>query len=156
MKNRKHRTDSTSSALERFRQLTKDLRPPEHAILHDGAESFYTHIVECRSPEMWNVVDLSRAVELANTQLAIQKEKQELLKEGSVVMSANGAPMQNPRIGVVSMYARLEIAMAKQLQTDAINTQGRNVEVKKRNKAHGETLGVADDLKGDPFLAGMH
>lgn len=156
MGNRRKRTDSIDVMIEQFNSLSKDLSPPDHCVLHDGAEPFYMSIVECRSPEMWNTVDLSRAVELANTQLAIQREKTELAAEGSVVTTDKGTPMQNPRIGVISMYSRLEIALGKALQTDAVSTQGRGRDVRNKNASHAKTKAKSVAISDDPLLSGMH
>ena len=72
--------------------------------------------------------------------------------EGEVVTSERGAPMQNPRIGVLSMFARLEISLSKALQTDAASTQGRSRDNSKKNKAAQDAKRVIDSFDDDDLI----
>ncbi len=142
----------TRLASQGFEVAGAAIAPPAHTSLHAGAEAFYNAVIESRDASMWNDVDLARAVSLANYQRLIQTNCEALLTEGEVVTSERGAPMQNPRIGVLSMFARLEISLSKALQTDAASTQGRSRDNSKKNKAAQDAKRVIDSLDDDDLI----
>ena len=149
---KKHRLDTAHGAAETFKSAQVKIAPPAHTNLHKGAEAFYNAIIDSRDASMWNDVDLARAVSLANYQSLIQSNCELLLSEGEVVTSERGAPMQNPRIGVLSMFARLEISLSKALQTDAASTQGRSRDNSKKNKAAQDAKQLLDSFEDDDLI----
>ena len=152
MTTKKHRLDTSYGAAETFKSAQVRIAPPAHTSLHAGAEAFYNAVIESRDASMWNDVDLARAVSLANYQRLIQTNCEALLMEGEVVTSERGAPMQNPRIGVLSMFARLEISLSKALQTDAASTQGRSRDNSKKNKAAQDAKQILDSFEDDDLI----
>lgn len=150
---RKNRTDSTQQAVKAFAAATLAIEPPIHCALHSGAEPFYNAIIASRAAEMWNDVDLARAVLLANYQADLKRETAELQDEGSVIVNERGTPIMNPRFNIVNTLTRLEISLSKALQTDAASTQGVTREVVNKNKQANDARRAA--AGADPLIPMM-
>src|SRR5699024_832650 len=110
---RRKRYDSVSGEVENYRSAQLRLDPPTHCELHAGAEEFYNAIIDSRAASMWNDVDLSRAVTLANYQLLIRDNTSKMLEEGETMLNERGTMIMNPRFNVVNTLTRLEISLSK-------------------------------------------
>lgn len=152
---KRNKIDSAAGAVELFNSALVTIQPPEHCQLHAGAEAFYNAIIESRDASMWNDVDLSRAVTLANYQVMIRDNTERLLAEGEVIQNDRGTPIMSPRFSVVNTLTRLEISLSKALQTDAASTQGESRAVAKRNKASAEVRAVVESLPHDGLIPGL-
>ena len=142
------RTGTTQNEVAAMKNAQLAIEPPEHCDLHEGAERFYNAIIKSRDLSMWNDVDVARAVLLANYQADLKAESATLKKEGSVVINERGTPIMNPRFNIVNTLTRLEISLAKALQTDAASTQGRSRDVSNKNKASREAQDKAKNIGG--------
>lgn len=91
-------------------------QPPSHVAMREGDWPFWDAIMCARARDEWLAVDLVVAVQLARTQADIERESALLDQEGSMLENARGTMVMNPRVSVLEMLARREMAIMRSLR----------------------------------------
>lgn len=91
-------------------------RPPDHVAMRDCDWPFWDAIMCARARDEWLAVDLVVAAQLARCQADIERESAQLDAEGSMLENARGTMVMNPRVSVLEMLARREMAIMRSLR----------------------------------------
>ena len=78
-----------------------DLSWPSEVPYSNDCEPFWGAILSRRGASEWTREELLQAAELARDMAHLVREKTLLIEEGTVVLTAGGNPMKNPRESVV-------------------------------------------------------
>lgn len=149
---RKQRIDSTAGTLEVVHKAaTVNLNPPEHVPLPVEAMPFWRAIIDARAKSEWTGHDLEYAAFLARDMAMLESEQRLLADEGTVVFTAGGNPMKNPRESVVH---GLKASIKAHRQSLGIHDAGKGDKRDTRNtrKLARQIEAGVSDLANDPLL----
>ena len=128
---RRARADTATAAVEIAAKVRK-IEPPASFPLTADEAAHWPAIVAHPLAIDWGPQDLEIAAALARAVYRLKIETEALRSEESVVMSANGAPMANPRLRIVSDMHGQILRYRKDLGMHARATQGERRDVEKR------------------------
>lgn len=148
---RQSRIDSTTAKVDVMIRASRDIQPPAHAPLAEGAGPFWDDIIAARAKSEWNGHDLACASDLANAMAMLVRERALLFEEGTTALSLKGSPMANPRVAVVhGLHAQIKAAR------QSLNIHGRAAgearDVAKR-RAQAKEIEAGNPLADDDLLA---
>lgn len=111
------RAESPLVSIEMMAEAAKELpRLPKHVTLRRRDKPFFNAILRARMRIDWPEYDLVVAAQLARVQADIEEQQPLLDAEGVVVANERGAMVKNPRIEVVEMLHKRELAMMRALR----------------------------------------
>lgn len=144
---RKTRIDTAAGIVETLNKAARvELSPPDHVPLEKAAMPFWDSIMESRGRSEWSNHDLEYAALLARDLQMLEHEQRLLADEGTVVFTAGGNPMKNPRESVVH---GLKAAVKSQRQSlglhDAGKGEKRDVRRRRRMAKEIEEINPLDD-----------
>lgn len=98
---RKQRIDSTTAKVTAMAAAGKQIHPPSHVPLLDEDMPFFANVIEEFARSEWTAHQLELAAMLARSMADLNREQQELRKEGFIAKRENGTTVENPRARVV-------------------------------------------------------
>ncbi len=102
------------------------LTPPAHVKLRECDVGCWNAIMSARARSTWTDVDLAKAATLARCQADIERLTDEMEDESDTVMNAAGTPVINPKLKIIDMLVKREVALARALHVHAVATVGRS------------------------------
>ncbi len=143
---RKQRVDSVTAAVAIMRKSVAGIQPPAHVPLVEVDLPFWGNIIAEKAKAEWTAHDLEIAALLARAIRRLEAEETKLDGEDTVMSSAGGTPMQNPRIRVI---ADLHARVIKYRQTLGIHNRGKNGEKRDTDKRSVQAKAVETDLSDE-------
>jgi hypothetical protein len=129
----------------------KRIEPPSNVPLSDADMPFFASVIDEFARSDWTAHQLELAALLAKKVRLLRDELATLEAEGFSLVSANGAPCQNPRIGAVRMLDTSILATRRSLSLHARAQGGEAREVGKRKSlAKGTEADLEDELLARP------
>ena len=125
-----------------------EVSPPSNVPLSDGDMPFFASVIDEFSRSDWTAHQLELAAILAQKMRLLRDELASLEKEGFVLATANGTPMQNPRLGGVRMLDTSIMATRRSLSLHTRAKEGEARDVAKRKntrKAIEQEIDQFDD-----------
>lgn len=150
---RKQRIDSITAQVEVMKKAAVELSPPDHLPLTDAELPFWKNIIAEKAKSEWTGHDLEIASMLASSLAQLAEESKWLAGEGSVLATAGGNPMSNPRLRII---ADAHSRVMKYRQTLGIHSRGKEGERRDADKRRGIVKGIEgnnpldDDLIARP------
>jgi hypothetical protein len=139
---RKQRSDSISTAIQ-VAQKNQDLTPPSSVPLEPEDMGFWNNIIQLRPKVQWNEHDLEFAAFLARAMGQLEIEQRRFRKEGSLIKTASGNPMVNPRASVVhGLHAQVK----GYRQSLGLHDRGQNGEPRDAEKKRTEFFNIERGL----------
>lgn len=120
---------------------------PDHLI------DFLKPIIDLRSYDTWNEVDLGKAVNLAACQYDIVRLRADIIKEGDVMHNNRGTPVANPKHAILEVLTRRELALSRALHIHAEALFGRSRDAGNKSKVQRENLTAIETARLN--LAGL-
>lgn len=109
------RSDTVSGQLDKFKQASKTVEPPDHIQLRDGDRPFWDSVVRAREASTWSANDLELAANLARCKADIERLCKEIEAEGDVVVNARGTQIVNPKHTLLETLSRRAVALTRLL-----------------------------------------
>ena len=149
---RKTRIDSTAAAVAVAKASAQAITAPSNVPLKDCDLPFFASVIDEFARSEWTAHQLELAAMLARKMRLLRDEMETLETEGFSLVTANGAPCQNPRLGGVRMLDTSIMATRRTLQLHARARGGETRDVGKRRDAvkEIEVGGASDDLLARP------
>lgn len=145
---RKQRIDSNAAAVKIMLKAAIELFPPEHVPVGEKDLPFWLNITAEKAKAEWTAHDLELAALLARAMSRLEREETMLDGEDTVMSSAGGSPMQNPRIrAITDLHSRV----IKYRQTLGIHDRGKNGEKRDSTKRREMAKEIETDL-GDELI----
>lgn len=150
---RKQRIDSITASVNIMTKAASEVLPPEHVPLNEGDIPFWQNIIAEKAKSEWTSHDLELAALLARSLNQLEAEDRKLSVEGSVLETAGGNPMPNPRLRFI---ADTHSRAMKYRQTLGIHSRGKDGEKRDVDKRRNQAKGIegdnplADDLLARP------
>lgn len=150
-KPRKARIDSAAAAVAVMVQAARDIEPPAHAPLADGALPFWDDIIAAKAKSEWTGHELACASDLANAMAMLVEQRALLRSEGVTTVGPKGGLMAHPRVAVVhGLHAQIKAAR------QSLNIHGRAAgearDVGARRK-QAKAIEAANPLEDEDLLA---
>lgn len=115
--NRRARSDSAAAAVSAMANAARPRpRPPKHCKLRKRDLPFWRAIIDTRSRDEWNPVDLVVAAQLARCQSDFEAETDAMEKEETVEYDRHDRSCVNARCRVLEILARREMALMRMLR----------------------------------------
>lgn len=146
---RRNRIDSVEAAVSASQKAGREITPPSNVPLKKGDLPFFASVIDEFARSEWTAHQLELAAMLAIKMRMLRDELSTLEAEGFTLVSANGAPCQNPRLGGVRMLDTSVMATRRSLQLHARATGG---EARDTGNRRGIAKGYEGDA-GDDLLA---
>lgn len=146
---RRKRIDSVEAAVEVAQRSQAQISPPSNVPLSEVDLPFFASVIAEFARSEWTAHQLELAAMLAKKMRLLRDELETLETEGFSLVTANGSPCQNPRLGGVRMLDTSIMATRRSLQLHARAQGGEARDVGKRR-------GIAKDHEtdlGDELLA---
>ena len=124
------------------------LLPPAHVKLRDGDIEYWNAIMSARARSTWTDVDLAKAATLARCQADIERLTTEMEDEPDTVMNAAGTPVINPKLKIIDMLVKREVALARAVHVHAVATVGRSEDASAKLEAEREAKAAQGKAKG--------
>lgn len=148
---RKKRIDSIEAAVEIASQSGRQIAPPSNVPLTKQDLPFFASVIEEFPRSEWTAHQLELAAMLARKMRLLRDELETLEKEGFTMVTANGSPCQNPRLGGVRMLDTSIMSTRRSLQLHARAQGGEARDSAKRRDIAREYEGDSgDDLLARP------
>lgn len=147
---RRTASDSLTSVQQVMAAALKDIEPPTHEPLFDGAELYWAEILSARANSDWPAEDLTMAAKLANTMLLHKRDQADLFNQGSIIMKGDN-PAPNPLVAICHTHMASIKAIRQDLQ---IHGRGKNGEARDAAKRRGQrrtAQNAATDTKSSLF-----
>jgi len=101
---------------ELLAQAANPVEPPKDLIFANSLErKYYIELMGYRSRDDWRDGDLTRLKRVTETWWELQKEKEEMLYEESIVVDDKGKPMINPRLTLIDRLQNRHDAILRNL-----------------------------------------
>lgn len=136
---KRQRIDTVTGAVAIMQAGLKPLAAPAHVPLADDDGPFWKSVIAEKAVSEWTAHDLEIAALLARAMRRLEAEESRVDAEQSVLCSANGAPMQNPRLRVV---ADLHARVIKYRQTLGIHSRAKAGEARDVGKRRSIAKGI--------------
>jgi len=130
------------------------IRPPAHMKMEPRDEPFWAAIVESRAADEWSTNDLTIAAQLARVQAEMESESARLRQEGTVRRRRGRGMIANPRIKVLDMLARRELALMRALKLSGVVLGDPRREAARRAMERDAKNAAKKAHDEDPLLAG--
>jgi hypothetical protein len=148
---RKARIDGTAEAVRIMQGAGKVIEPPSNVPLDPCDMPFFASVVDEFARADWTPHQLELAALLAKKVRLLRDELNTLEAEGFSLLSANGSPCQNPRIGAVRMLDTSIMATRRSLSLHARAQVGEARDAGKRAAiAKGTEADLDDELLARP------
>jgi len=98
---RRQRSDSSAAAVRIMQGAQREVCPPAHVPLDDQDWPFWHSVVAEFARSEWTEHQLELAAMLARVMADLNREQQELRREGFISVRENGTTVENPRARVV-------------------------------------------------------
>ncbi len=148
---RRKRIDSVEAAVEVAQRSGQQIQPPSNVPLTKEDLPFFASVIEEFARSEWTAHQLELAAMLSRKMRLLRDELETLEQEGFTLVTANGSPCQNPRLGGVRMLDTSIMATRRSLQLHARAQGGENRDISKRRaiaKDHENDL--RDELLARP------
>lgn len=150
---KRKRIDSLTETVMVAQASQAQIVPPSNVPLKSEDMPFFASVIGEFARSEWTSHQLELAAMLARKMRLLRDELQTLEDEGFTMVTANGAPCQNPRLGGVRMLDTSIMATRRTLSLHARATGGEARDVgKRRDAAKGieADVGGAGDLMARP------
>ena len=141
MTKRKERIDGKAAAVKVMAAAANDIHPPSNVPLTETDMPFFANVIEEFARSDWTAHQLEIAAMIARTMNDINREQQELRKEGYITTRQNGTTVENPRQRVVKSLTGDLLSLRRSLSLHA-RARGEARDVAKRT-------GYAKEIEGD-------
>lgn len=148
---RRKRIDSVDAAIEVAQRSGEQITPPSNVPLKSEDLPFFASVIDEFARAEWTAHQLELAAMLARKMRLLRDELETLEGEGFTLVTANGSPCQNPRLGGVRMLDTSIMSTRRSLQLHARAKGGEARDTANRRgiaKDHEADLG--DDLLARP------
>ena len=152
MAKRKERIDGQAAAVKVMAAATQSIQPPSNVPLDQTDMPFFVNVIEGFARSEWSVPQLEIAAMIARTMNDINREHQELRKEGYISVRQNGTTVENPRQRVVKSLTGDLLSLRRSLSLHA-RARGEARDVAKRSAIAKEIEGhnpLDDELLARP------
>ena len=146
---RRKRIDSVEAAVEVAQRSQAQISPPSNVPLSKADLPFFASVLAEFARSEWTAHQLELAAMLAKKMRLLRDELATLETEGFSLMTANGSPCQNPRLGGVRMLDTSIMATRRSLQLHARATGGEARDAGKRR----DIAKAYEDSSDDDLLA---
>lgn len=151
MARRRERVDSTESAVRVMKQAHGVIEPPANVPLELEDLPFFQSVIAEFARADWTAHQLELAAMLARKMADLAREQTEFRNEGSVVSTANGTPMANPRLQAIRMLDTSILATRRSLSLHALaGVDGRDAGKRKSKARKIEAEAPDDELFARP------
>jgi len=124
MAKRKERIDGKAVAVKIMAAAGKEIHAPSHVLLTDTDKPFFANVIEEFARSDWTAHQLEIAAMIARTMNDINREQQELRKEGYITTRQNGTTVENPRQRVVKSLTSDLLSLRRSLSLHARARRG--------------------------------
>ena len=131
MAKRKERIDGKAAAVKVMAAAAKEIHAPSNVPLTDTDKPFFANVIEEFARSDWTAHQLEIAAMIARTMNDINREQQELRKEGYITTRQNGTTVENPRQRVVKSLTGDLLSLRRSLSLHA-RARGEARDVAKR------------------------
>ena len=128
------------------------LKPPKHCKMRPGDEPFWDGIISARAREEWTRCDMVVAAQLARCQADIETESAALEEEESTKLNGRGTMVFNPRLNVLELLSRREMALMRTLRMGG-RVAGDSRDEAGRRKLQDQATAVREEFADDELLA---
>ena len=141
MTKRKERIDGQAAAVKVMASATQSIQPPTNVPLEKSDMPFFVNVIDEFARSEWTAHQLELAAMLARTMADLNREQQELRKEGYISVRQNGTTVENPRQRVVKSLTGDLLSLRRSLSLHA-RARGEARDVAKRSA-------IAKEIEGD-------
>jgi len=143
MAKRKERIDGQAAAVKVMAAATQSIQPPSNVPLDQTDMPFFVNVIEGFARSEWSVHQLEIAAMIARTMNDINREHQELRKEGYISVRQNGTTVENRRQRVVKSLTGDLLSLRRSSSLHALaRARGEARDVAKRSA-------IAKEIEGD-------
>lgn len=139
---KRQRIDSATAQVEVMQKSLQQITPPSNVPLMKDDLPFFANVIEEFARSEWTAHQLEIAAMLARTMADLNREQQELRKEGYISVRANGTTVENPRLRVQKSLSGDVLAMRRSLSLHARAKGGEARDIAKRR-------GATKQIEGD-------
>jgi len=139
---KRQRIDSATAQVEVMQKSLQQITPPSNVPLMKEDLPFFANVIEEFARSEWTAHQLEVAAMLARTMADLNREQQELRKEGYISVRANGTTVENPRLRVQKSLSGDVLAMRRSLSLHARAKSGEARDVAQRR-------GATKQIEGD-------
>jgi hypothetical protein len=151
---RRPRVDSIEQTIKLIGDAVKGPpEPPLHARLRAGDRPFWDDVIRQRARDDWTEVDLVVAVQLARTQADIETQSELLEGEGPIGRGGQGQDVVNPRLSVVELLCKREMAFLRTLRIGGLGNAANATERRRLERQAEGIAKEAQDVEEDRLLA---
>jgi hypothetical protein len=145
---RKQRIDSTTAAVAVMAKAAREIQPPSNVPLTDEDLPFFANVIDEFARSEWTAHQLELAAMLARSMADLNREQQELRREGFVTVRQNGTTSENPRARIVKSLTGDIYAGRRSLSLHGRAVKGEGRDVGKRN-AQAKQIEADNPLEDD-------
>ena len=150
MAKRKERIDGQAAAVKVMGSALKQITPPSNVPLSDEDMPFFVNVIDEFARSEWTAHQLELAAMLARTMNDLNREQQELRKEGYISVRQNGTTVENPRQRIVKALGGDVLSFRRSLSLHA-RARGEARDIAKRSSIAKEI--ESDNPLDDDLLA---
>ena len=148
----KRQAVNTITAHAAIAASAKSIDVPAHVPLDNEELPFWKSVIAEFARSEWTDHQLELAAMLARTMSSMESEQRYLKSEGSVLLSARGTPVVNPRKSIIQMHAGTVLAIRRSLSLHARAQNGEAEKIGPRRaqakavESHLDAINAADNV----------
>lgn len=149
---RKARSDSTTSAVDGFKNAHAEIEPPEGVSLRNDEErTIWRQFTRARAVNAWRDFDLVLLAKVVRLEADLRRYQSMLDATGPLVKNKRDTPIENPLLRVIDTAQRQQLAIIRSMSLNSTGQDPRTLNNSAANEV--EARNVVKEVGVESLLA---